>query len=156
MTIAYGMTETSPVSTQTSTDDPIDKRVSTVGRVQPHISIKVVDPETGEVVQRGQSGEFMTKGYSVMLGYWNDPERTAEAITEDGWMHTGDLAVMDDEGYVNIVGRIKDMIIRGGRERVSARDRGIPPHPRCDRRRAGDRGARYQVRRADHGVDSIA
>ena len=114
VTIAYGMTETSPVSTQTSTDDPIDKRVSTVGRVQPHISIKVVDPETGEVVQRGQSGEFMTKGYSVMLGYWTDPERTAEAITEDGWMHTGDLAVMDDEGYVNIVGRIKDMIIRGG------------------------------------------
>ena len=114
VTIAYGMTETSPVSTQTSTDDPIDKRVSTVGRVQPHISIKVVDPETAEVAERGQSGEFMTKGYSVMLGYWNDPERTAEAITEDGWMHTGDLAVMDDEGYVNIVGRIKDMIIRGG------------------------------------------
>ena len=114
VTIAYGMTETSPVSTQTSTDDPIDKRVSTVGRVQPHISIKVVDPETGTVVKRGESGEFMTKGYSVMLGYWNDPERTAEAITEDGWMHTGDLAVMDDEGYVNIVGRIKDMIIRGG------------------------------------------
>ncbi len=114
VTIAYGMTETSPVSTQTSTDDPLEKRVATVGRVQPHIEIKIVDPETGDVVERGVSGEFMTRGYSVMVGYWNDPERTAEAITPDGWMHTGDLAVMDEEGYVNIVGRIKDMIIRGG------------------------------------------
>ena len=108
------MTETSPVSTQTSADDPLEKRVTTVGRVHPHVEIRIVDPATGEVVPRGTSGEFQTRGYSVMLGYWNDPERTAEAIDADGWMHTGDLAVMDDEGYVNIVGRIKDMIIRGG------------------------------------------
>ena len=114
VTIAYGMTETSPVSTQTATDDPLDKRVGTVGRVHPHVEVKVVDPETGEVVERGVSGEFCTRGYSVMIGYWNDEERTAEAIDSDGWMHTGDLAVMDDEGYLNIVGRIKDMIIRGG------------------------------------------
>ncbi len=114
VTIAYGMTETSPVSTQTATDDPLEKRVATVGRVQPHVEIKIVDPVTGETVARGESGEFCTRGYSVMLGYWNDPERTAEAIDADGWMHTGDLATMDDEGYVNIVGRIKDMIIRGG------------------------------------------
>ena len=114
VTIAYGMTETSPVSTQTSADDPLEKRVTTVGRVHPHVEIKIVDPETGETVPRGTGGEFRTRGYSVMLGYWNDEARTAEAIDADGWMHTGDLAVMDDEGYVNIVGRIKDMIIRGG------------------------------------------
>ncbi len=114
VTIAYGMTETSPVSTQTATDDPIDKRVGTVGRVHPHVEIKIVDPETGETVGRGQTGEFCTRGYSVMSGYWNDPDRTAEAIDADGWMHTGDLAEMDDEGYVQIVGRIKDMVIRGG------------------------------------------
>ena len=114
VTIAYGMTETSPVSTQTSANDPLEKRVTTVGRVHPHVEIRIVDPDTGETVPRGTSGEFLTRGYSVMLGYWNDPERTAEAIDADGWMHTGDLAVMDDEGYVNIVGRIKDMIIRGG------------------------------------------
>ena len=114
VTIAYGMTETSPVSTQTSADDPLEKRVTTVGRVHPHVEIRIVDPGTGETVPRGTSGEFLTRGYSVMLGYWNDPQRTAEAIDADGWMHTGDLAVMDDEGYVNIVGRIKDMIIRGG------------------------------------------
>ena len=114
VTIAYGMTETSPVSTQTSADDPLEKRVTTVGRVHPHVEIKIVDPSTGEVVPRDTSGEFQTRGYSVMLGYWNDEARTAEAIDADGWMHTGDLAVMDDEGYVNIVGRIKDMIIRGG------------------------------------------
>ena len=114
VTIAYGMTETSPVSTQTATDDPVEKRVATVGRVQPHIEIKVIDPETGETVPRNHTGEFCTKGYSVMLGYWEDPEKTAEAIDTEGWMHTGDLAVMDDEGYVNIVGRIKDLVIRGG------------------------------------------
>jgi fatty-acyl-CoA synthase len=114
VTICYGMTETSPVSTQTATDDPIDKRVGTVGRVHPHVEIRIVDPGTGETVERGVAGEFCTRGYSVMIGYWNDPERTAEAIDAEGWMHTGDLAVMDDEGYVNIVGRIKDMIIRGG------------------------------------------
>ena len=114
VTIAYGMTETSPVSTQTSADDPLEKRVTTVGRVHPHVEIRIVDPETGETVPRGTGGEFLTRGYSVMLGYWNDEARTAEAIDSDGWMHTGDLAVMDDGGYVNIVGRIKDMIIRGG------------------------------------------
>ena len=114
VTIAYGMTETSPVSTQTAVDDPIGKRVATVGRVQPHVEIKVVSPETGEIVPRTETGEFCTRGYSVMIGYWNDADRTAEAIDADGWMHTGDLATMDDEGYVNIVGRIKDMIIRGG------------------------------------------
>ncbi|MEN0065364.1 MAG: AMP-binding protein [Myxococcota bacterium] len=114
ITIAYGMTETSPVSTQTAIDDPVERKVGTVGRVHPHVEIRIVDPETGDVVERGQSGEFCTRGYSVMEGYWNDPERTAAAIDSQGWMHTGDLATMDDEGYVNIVGRIKDMVIRGG------------------------------------------
>ncbi|MDE0131660.1 MAG: AMP-binding protein [bacterium] len=114
VTIAYGMTETSPVSTQTYTTDSIERRVSTVGRVHPHVEIKIIDPGTGETVERGSDGELCTRGYSVMLGYWDDPERTAEAIDSDGWMHTGDRAVMDAEGYVNIVGRIKDMIIRGG------------------------------------------
>ena len=108
------MTETSPVSTQTSPDDPLDKRVGTVGRVLPHVEIKVVDPVTGETVGLNEPGEFCTKGYSVMLGYWNEPEMTAEAIDADGWMHSGDLAVMDDDQYASIVGRIKDMIIRGG------------------------------------------
>jgi fatty-acyl-CoA synthase len=112
--IAYGMTETSPVSTQTAVDDPLAKRVGTVGRVHPHVEIKIVDPGSGEVVPRGGSGELCTRGYSVMSGYWNDPERTREAIDGDGWMHTGDLATMDEDGYVNIVGRIKDMVIRGG------------------------------------------
>ena len=114
ITIAYGMTETSPVSCQSSTDTPLEKRVSTVGQVQPHLEIKIVDPETGAVVPRGQRGEFCTKGYSVMHGYWGDETKTREAIDADGWMHTGDLATMDPEGYVNIVGRIKDMVIRGG------------------------------------------
>jgi len=114
VTICYGMTETSPVSTQTGADDPLDKRVGTVGRIHPHVEIKIVDPLTGAVVERGQTGELLTRGYSVMLGYWNAPEQTAEAIDRAGWMHTGDLATMDDEGYVNIVGRSKDMVIRGG------------------------------------------
>jgi fatty-acyl-CoA synthase len=114
VTICYGMTETSPVSTQTRRDAPLDKQVSTVGRVHPHVEVKVVDPETGRTVERGETGELCTRGYCVMLGYWNDEEATREAIDEARWMHTGDLAVMDDEGYVNIVGRIKDMIIRGG------------------------------------------
>ena len=114
VTIAYGMTETSPVSTQTSTTDPVEMRVSTVGRVLPHVESKIVAPETGETVPRGEAGEYCTRGFHVMLGYWNDPERTGEAIDADGWMHSGDLAMMDDDGYVNIVGRIKDMIIRGG------------------------------------------
>ena len=114
VTICYGMTETAPVSTQSSTDDPLDKRVSTVGRIHPHVEIKIVDPATGQILPRGQAGELCTRGYSVMLGYWNNPEATAQAIDAARWMHTGDLATMDDEGYVNIVGRIKDMIIRGG------------------------------------------
>jgi fatty-acyl-CoA synthase len=114
VTICYGMTETSPVSTQTGADDSIDRRVGSVGRVHPHVEIQVIDPDTGALVERGAPGEFCTRGYSVMTGYWNDPERTAEAIDSDGWMHTGDLATMDEEGYVNIVGRIKDMVIRGG------------------------------------------
>jgi fatty-acyl-CoA synthase len=114
VTICYGMTETSPVSTQTEVTDSLDQRVSTVGRVHPHVEIKVVDPASGETVPRGEPGELCTRGYSVMTGYWEDAERTAEAIDEDGWMHTGDLATMDGDGFVNIVGRSKDMIIRGG------------------------------------------
>ncbi|MBI2751060.1 MAG: AMP-binding protein [Burkholderiales bacterium] len=114
VTIAYGMTETSPVSCQSSTTTPLERRVSTVGQVQPHLQVKVVDTESGAVVPVGVSGELCTLGYSVMHGYWGDPERTAEAIDADGWMHTGDLATMDAQGYVNIVGRIKDMVIRGG------------------------------------------
>jgi fatty-acyl-CoA synthase len=112
--ICYGMTETSPVSTQTAVDDPVEKRVGTVGRVGPHLEVRVASPETGETVARGETGELCTRGYSVMIGYWEDPERTAEAIDPDQWMHTGDLAVMDDDGYLNIVGRIKDLVIRGG------------------------------------------
>jgi len=111
--IGYGMTETSPVSFQTSTDDPVERRVSTVGRVQPHLEVKVVDAD-GNTAPRGQPGELCTRGYSVMLGYWNDAEKTAEAIDGDGWMHTGDIGTIDAEGYGNIVGRIKDMVIRGG------------------------------------------
>ena len=114
MTIAYGMTETSPVSTQCATDDPLEKRVSTVGRVHPHVEIKIVDPSTGAVVPRGTAGELCSRGYMVMLGYWNNEEATRQAIDAARWMHTGDLATMDGEGYINIVGRIKDMIIRGG------------------------------------------
>jgi fatty-acyl-CoA synthase len=114
VTICYGMTETSPVSTQTGSEDELERRVSTVGRVHPHVEVKVVDPGDGRIVPRGETGELCTRGYSVMLGYWDDAGRTAEAIDRGRWMHTGDLATMDDEGYVNIVGRIKDMIIRGG------------------------------------------
>ncbi|WP_301174493.1 AMP-binding protein [Actinomadura geliboluensis] len=112
--ICYGMTETSPVSTQTRAGDSLDRRVSTVGTVLPHLEIKIIDPETGVTVPRGVPGEFCTRGYSVMLGYWEEPDKTAEAIDAARWMHTGDLAVMDDAGYVNITGRIKDMVIRGG------------------------------------------
>ena len=121
VTIAYGMTETSPVSTQTGADDSIDQRVGSVGRVHPHVEIRIADPETGETVARGESGEFQTRGYSVMEGYWNEEEKTAQAIDVEGWMHTGDLAVMDIDGYVNITGRIKDLIIRGG-ENISPRE----------------------------------
>ncbi|MEA2378551.1 MAG: fatty-acyl-CoA synthase [Thermoleophilaceae bacterium] len=114
VTICYGMTETSPVSTQTVRDAPLQKRVATVGTVHPHVEIKIVDPETDLTVERGQTGELCTRGYSVMLGYWDDEEATARSIDAAGWMHTGDLAEMDDDGYVAIVGRNKDMIIRGG------------------------------------------
>jgi fatty-acyl-CoA synthase len=114
VTIMYGMTETSPVSTQTTLDDPLEKQTGTVGRIHPHVEIKVVDPESGAVVSRGATGELCTRGYNVMLGYWNNPEATRQAIDAGRWMHTGDLATMDADGYLNIVGRIKDMIIRGG------------------------------------------
>ena len=114
ITIGCGMTETAPVATQVHLDDADDKRLTTVGRAHPHVEVKIIDPTTGDAVERGKPGEQCTRGYNVMLGYWNDPEATAKAIDGDGWMHTGDLAVMDDAGYVSIVGRIKDMIIRGG------------------------------------------
>ncbi|MBB3042077.1 AMP-binding protein [Nocardioides soli] len=114
VSIAYGMTETSPVSCQTRVDDDLERRTATIGRVHPHVEIKVVDPVSGATLERGEPGELCTRGYSVMLGYWQDEERTHQAIDADGWMHTGDLAVMRDDGYCNIVGRIKDMVIRGG------------------------------------------
>jgi fatty-acyl-CoA synthase len=114
VTICYGMTETSPVSFQTATDDPVDKRVATVGRVHPHVEVKVIDPDSGRVVPRGTPGELCTRGYVVMLGYWDNSEATGEAIDRAGWMHTGDLATLDGDGYANVVGRIKDMVIRGG------------------------------------------
>ena len=147
VTICYGMTETSPVSTQTRADDSLDRRVSTVGRVHPHVEVKVVDPETGLTLPRGEPGELCTRGYSVMLGYWDEPEKTAEAIDQAGWMHTGDLGVMDDDGYVNITGRIKDMVIRGG-ENIYPREieEFLYTHPDVARR-AGDRRARREVRR---------
>jgi fatty-acyl-CoA synthase len=113
VTIAYGMTETSPVSFQSATDDPLERRVSTVGRIHPHVEVKVVDLE-GRVVPRGQRGELCTRGYSVMLGYWDEAEKTADVLDAQGWMRTGDIAIIDGEGYCNIVGRIKDMVIRGG------------------------------------------
>ena len=113
VTIAYGMTETSPISFQSSIADPAEKRVASVGLIQPHLEVRIVDTE-GNVVPRGTAGELLTRGYSVMLGYWNDPERTREAVDVDGWMHTGDLATLDADGYCNIVGRLKDMVIRGG------------------------------------------
>jgi fatty-acyl-CoA synthase len=112
--IAYGMTETSPVSCQTRIDDDLERRTASIGRAHPHVQIKVINPDTGEIVQRGEPGEFCTHGYSVMLGYWNDEEKTREAVDAEGWMHTGDLAIMRPDGYCNIVGRIKDMVIRGG------------------------------------------
>ncbi|HEY0939997.1 MAG TPA: AMP-binding protein [Steroidobacter sp.] len=120
VTIAYGMTETSPVSFQSSVDDPLERRVSTVGRIMPHLEVKIVDAQ-GRVTPRGVAGELCTRGYSVMRGYWDDPERTADAIDAARWMHTGDLAVLDEEGYCKIVGRVKDLIIRGG-ENISPRE----------------------------------
>ncbi len=114
LAIAYGMTETSPVSCQTLIDDDLERRTGSIGRAHPHVEIKIVDPASGDIVERGSPGEFCTRGYSVMLGYWRDEEKTREAIDEDGWMHTGDLAIMREDGYCNVVGRIKDMVIRGG------------------------------------------
>jgi fatty-acyl-CoA synthase len=114
VTICYGMTETSPVSTQTRRDDTLEQRVTTVGRVHPHLEVKIVDPATGRTLPRAAPGELCTRGYSVMLGYWEEPEKTADVIDAARWMHTGDLAVMDEDGYVNITGRIKDLVIRGG------------------------------------------
>jgi fatty-acyl-CoA synthase len=113
VSIAYGMTETSPVSFQCRKDDPFEKRTTTVGKIHPHVEVKIVD-ENGKVVKRGEKGEICTRGYSVMLKYWNDHEKTKETIDDEGWVHSGDLGVLDDEGYLEIVGRVKDMIIRGG------------------------------------------
>ena len=124
VTICYGMTETSPVSTQTLPDDSLHHRTATVGRAHPHVEIRVADPETGETLERGAVGEFCTRGYSVMQGYWDDAGQDGGwRSTRTGWMHTGDLAVMDDDGYCNIVGRIKDMVIRGGENIYPARSR---------------------------------
>ncbi len=114
LAIAYGMTETSPVSCQTLIDDDLERRTASIGRAHPHVEIKIVDPDTGDILERGQPGEFCTRGYSLMLGYWNDNEKTRDAIDADGWMHTGDLAIMREDGYCNVVGRIKDLVIRGG------------------------------------------
>jgi fatty-acyl-CoA synthase len=113
VTIAYGMTETSPVSFQSALDDPLERRVSSIGRVQPHLEVKIIDTE-GRITPRGVPGQLCTRGYAVMLGYWDDPERTATAIDPEGWMHTGDIGVIDEDGYGNVVGRNKDMVIRGG------------------------------------------
>ena len=120
VTICYGMTETSPVSFQSRSDDPLERRVSTVGAIHPHLEVKIIDAD-GRVVRRGERGELLTRGYSVMHGYWDEPQKTREAVDEQGWMHTGDLATLDDAGYCNIVGRVKDLIIRGG-ENVSPRE----------------------------------
>ena len=147
VTICYGMTETSPVSTQTGYDDELEQRVATVGRVHPHVEVRVVDPETGEVLPRGETGEFYTRGYSVMLGYWEDPERTAEAIDADGWMHTGDLATMDDDGYLQDRRPDQGHGHPRRRERLPARDRGVPLRPPGRRRRPGRRRARRALRR---------
>ena len=141
VTIAYGLTEASPVFTQTSVDDPIEKRVETVGTPLPHIEVKIVDPETGEELGPGEPGEICCRGYNVMKGYYKMPEMTAEAIDEDGWLHSGDLAVMDEDGYYSIVGRIKDMIIAAART-FTPGDRGIPPHHAGCKGRAGSRYTR--------------
>ena len=153
ITICYGMTETSPVSTQTRVDDPVDKRVSSVGRVHPHVEIKIVSPDTDQTIPRGTSGELCTRGYSVMLEYWHDPTSTAAAIDGNRWMHTGDLATMDADGYVTIVGRIKDMIIRGG-DNIYPREveEFLHTHPDIeDAQVIGVPSA--DVRRRGHGVD---
>ena len=145
VTIGYGMTETSPVSFQSEIDDPIETRVTTIGSIHPHLECKLVDPDTGEVVERGQPGELCTRGYSVMLGYWNDPQSTSAAIDAARWMHTGDLAVMREDGYVNIVGRLKDLVIRGG-ENVYPREieELLYQHPKiCDAQVIGVPDVKY-------------
>ena len=152
VTIAYGMTETSPVSVQTSRNDALERRVSTVGTVHPHLEVKIVDPAGGEAVARGERGELCTRGYSVMLGYWDEPERTAEVIDADGWLHSGDLATMDSDGYVKIVGRIKDMIVRGG-ENVYPREVEECLHRHPAVQDAGDRRPRRPPRRKGDGLD---
>jgi long-subunit acyl-CoA synthetase (AMP-forming) len=119
VSIAYGMTETSPVSCQTRSDDDLDRRTATIGRVHPHVEIKIVDPVTGETVERGETGEFCTRGYSVMLGYWDDPEKTAEAVDADGWMHTGDVVEVDADGFIRIIDRKKELIISAGGKNMS-------------------------------------
>jgi fatty-acyl-CoA synthase len=121
VTIAYGMTETSPASYQSTTDTPLEKRVSTIGRVHPHLESKIIDPLTGNIVPLGVVGELCVRGYSLMQCYWDEPQKTAETIDAEGWIHSGDLATMDPEGYVSITGRIKDMVIRGG-ENISPRE----------------------------------
>ena len=147
VTICYGMTETSPVSTQTTADDDMERRVSTVGRVHPHVEVKVVDPETGRVLPRGEPGELCTRGYSVMLGYWDEPEQTAEAIDAARWMHTGDLAVMDEAGLPQHRRPDQGHGHPRRRERLPARGRGVPLRPPGDRGRPGDRRAGREVRR---------
>ena len=154
--IAYGMTETSPVSTQTRVDDDLERRTSTIGRVHPHVEIKVIDPLTGETVPRGTPGEFCTRGYSVMLGYWEQPDKTAESIDADGWMHTGDLAVMRDDGYCQHRRPDQGHGDPRRREHLPARDRGVPLHPSRHRGRPGDRRSGREVRRGDLRVDQDA
>ena len=141
------------MSCQTLIDDDEDRRTSSIGRAHPHVEVKIVDPDTGDVVERGQPGEFCTRGYSVMLGYWQDDEKTAEAIDSEGWMHTGDLAVMRDDGYCNVVGRIKDMVIRGG-ENVYPREveEFLYTHPDIEDAQV-DRCPRRTVRRGDLRLD---
>jgi fatty-acyl-CoA synthase len=156
VTICYGMTETSPVSTQTAADDPLDKRVGTVGRVHPHLEVKVADTVTGETCAVGETGELCTRGYSVMLGYWDDLERTAEVLDADGWMHTGDLATMDAEGYANIRRPHQGHDHPRRRERLPARAGGVPLRPSRHRRRAGDRRARRALRRGADGLGDPA
>jgi fatty-acyl-CoA synthase len=145
------MTETSPVSFQSDTHDSLERRVSTVGRIHPHVEVKIVDGD-GRTVPVGETGELLTRGYSVMKGYWNDPERTAEAVDADGWMHTGDLATIDAQGYCNIVGRVKDMLIRGG-ENVYPREveEFLFTHPRCSRCRCSGCPMRNTARRSPPG-----
>ena len=156
VTICYGMTETAPVSTQSATDDPLDKRVSTVGRIHPHVEIKIVDPENNEIVPRGQPGELCTRGYSVMLGYWNNPEATSQAIDAARWMHTGDLATMDDAGLRQYRRAHQGHDHSRRREHLSARDRRVPVRPSRRQRRPGHRRAQRALRRGSHGLGQAA